>query len=104
MYLLFDPETSLPVFTEGDPRDDGFEGPIKPNVTLDRPQDDQPQLGHPAVADDQRCLGVSNQDESRYRVFDSLDECENADFRFVSAWQGHVYESWDDYSRAKLGL
>lgn len=91
MYQVIAPETLHYIFTSDDPRKDGFDGPIQQDVILTQPEDvgDWP----PGADSPDTCLGVSLDDEHRYQVFKTTDECCRAGFRPLGPNYG-IYESW----------
>ena len=100
MYLAIDPETKTRVFSDADPRRDDFDGPVECKVSLYVPEDinEWPDGGR----EPEKCLGVSREDEKKYRVFRFAKECRQADFRLIGApWES--VESWKEWREMKAG-
>ena len=79
MFLICDNQTNQHVFTDSDPRDDGFTGEVVSNVTLDIPDD------LTEWRDGARCpqpvLAVSPTDRTDYKLFKYDTEAKAAGFR-----------------------
>lgn len=94
MFLSVDPVTRFHVFTEQDPRQDGFDGDVEQGVRLDEIQTlDNPALD--ATLGDP-CLGRSPTDDKHFRVFLSVKDCRAEGFQYIAQIYGK-YESWREF-------
>jgi hypothetical protein len=94
MFHVIAPRSLYHVFTYDDPRKDGFDGEIQEDVSLEEPRNvhDWPD----GEARPEACLGDSLDDERRYRVFKSADDCRRAGFRLLGS--NYLYfQSWARY-------
>jgi hypothetical protein len=98
-YLIQDPETSCYVFTEEDPRQDGFTGPVQEGVELEFTREDPGAAGVTAPAP---CLGVSQTDGRRYRVFPYRSDCRRAGYNALSERYA-VHATWAEYQAELRG-
>jgi len=96
VFLVKDAETY--VFTNRDPREDGFDGKVQEGVTIEILRDlhQWPE----GAAGPEPCLGASGLNESCYKVFKYPQECQKAGFRSLGFNIPQVYERWSEY-RAK---
>lgn len=97
MFLIIDPVTDTHVFLHEDPRQAGYDGPMRVDVSLSVPPEissapDNATLGVP-------CLGVSTADENEYRVFRASKDCRAANFRPLGG-NFVVFPTWDKYRAA----
>jgi len=84
------------VFTEVDPREDGFTGEMIEGVSFEQSEDifHWPD-GH---RDPEPCVGQEPTNDKRYKVFKYPRDLQKAGFHLVSATFG-TYERWSDYTR-----
>ena len=83
-FLVVDRPTNTYIFTAHDPRQQGFSGSVKGDVSLvhefpeilDWPHGERPE----------HWLGVSERDDSQFRVFPSPQDCQSAGYRPLSAF------------------
>ena len=83
------------VFTQVDPREDGFTGPVDADVTLEELTDNSS-----ATTDNQTfplpALGRSRSDPRRFRVFPEVADCQKAGFAAVGPrWENCA--RWSDH-------
>jgi hypothetical protein len=95
MFHVIDPETGCHVFTETDPREDDFVGPVDCDVILD--DLDSSVIGEGQEFPTSSYLGRSNEDHRRFRVFGSHEDCTKAGFHPLCRWEEQSYERWSDY-------
>lgn len=98
MYVVKDSKTHWYVFTETDPRGDGFAGEVKDDVSL---VDDFPEiLDWPGGERPSQWLGVASQDEKDFRVFPAPIDCRSAGYIPLTTkyWVG---ESWREWSKTE---
>ena len=96
MYLVVEPATQIFVFTEEDPRNDGYEGPLEKGVTLNdsgnlRDADSNATTAVP-------CVGRSPDDFRHYAVFPSKKECRQSGFQPVATVYAK-YKSWNEFAQ-----
>ena len=99
-FLIVDRPTRTYVFTEHDPREEGYSGDVKDDVSL---VEEFPEiLDWPDGVPPDRCLGVSHEDEADYRVFPSPIDCRSAGFEPLAAryWTGESWHDWLQRQRA----
>jgi len=96
MYLVVEPLTQIYVFTEQDPRDDGYVGRVELDVTLSESGtlNDSDCGATTAVP----CLGRSPKDLSHYAVFLSNKECRQAGFEPVATLYAKC-KSWGEFEQ-----
>jgi hypothetical protein len=93
-YLAYDPDHDLYLFTEQNPRDEGFDGSVQAGVTLDS---DYPEiLRWPQGSPPGHWLGVSDSDDTAYRIFPSREDCLSARYTPLSThfWSGRSVNEW----------
>jgi len=94
MYLVIDPTTRFYIFTDQDPRNDGYDGSVRQDVRLDE-SDTLNALSNDSTAA-VPCLGCSPSDEKHFRVFESFKQCRLSGFEPC----GNVYakyQSWIEF-------
>ena len=101
MFFVRDPSLlGVCIFTHGDPRRDGYTGPLEEGVTLE-----YDMSGVSVWRDGERrpcqALGVSTSDPRAYRVFKYEDEVAQAGYRHVASGCPFVFGSWADYCRMR---
>jgi hypothetical protein len=98
MYLAEDRSRgqSYLVFTEVDPREDGFTGSVTEDVFLDVPEG--LFLWPDGHGGPEPCVGQDPTDANRYKVFKYSRDLQKAGYRPVSA-TFDVYERWSEYER-----
>lgn len=96
MYLVVEPLTQIFVFTEDDPRNDGYEGPLEPDVTLNESKTLQDGDCNATTADP--CVGRSLDDLTHYAVFPSNKECRHSGFEPVASLYAK-YKSWSEFAQ-----
>ncbi len=94
MFLVVDPTTQFYVFTDKDPRDDGFHGDVREDVRLDEIGTVADMSLDATVADP--CVGRSPSDPNHFKVFLSAKDCRAEGFECVAQVYGH-YESWREF-------
>ncbi len=94
MYLVVDPMTRFFVFTEADPRTDGFAGPVEPDVQLDELETLTDRGEHATAA--VPCLGRSIENQKHYKVFESTKDCRKSGFDPVGSIYGK-FQCWSEY-------
>ena len=94
MYLVVDPITNFYIFTEKDPREDGFDGPVEQDVQLD----DSGTIRGRSVDSTTAvpCLGRSPTDDKFYRVFACMKDCRNRGFEPIAGVYAK-FESWSEF-------
>jgi hypothetical protein len=98
-YLIVDPQSETYVFTDRDPRQEGFAGRVREDVSL---REEFPEiLRWPEGKRPDHWLGVSQQDETDYRIFPSTQDCTSAGFKPLTTryWAGGSWEEWDKTRR-----
>ena len=97
MFVAHDAKLDYFVFTDTDPREDGFEGFVEVDVSIqERPGHHDWPLG---AAQPRPVLGVSTSDPKAYRVFSSEQECRQEGFRVLGMnWTGD-FDTYGDYLR-----
>ena len=81
MFHIFDDQNSQHVFTNDDPRDDGFTGPVETDVFLEIPGDlKQWPTG---TRRPEPVLAISPTNQKDYKVFKHDDNAKSAGFRIV---------------------
>jgi hypothetical protein len=93
-FLVVDRPKNTYVFTDDDPREEGYSGQIEEDVSL---VEEFPEiLEWPGGRPPDRCLGVSHRDETDYRVFPSPIDCRSAGYEPLAAryWTGHSWHEW----------
>ena len=100
MYLVTDPENKMLVFSELDPRSDGFVGDDKCDVLIRVSESDNEW--HNGACAPEECLGVSETNEREYRVFQFANECHEQGFCPTGAF-GAVVESWKEWKEKWKG-
>jgi hypothetical protein len=100
MFHVVDPETKDHVFTEEDPREDGFVELVDCDITLDE-FDGVVGEGHEYPRPH---LGRSNEDHRLFRVFRSLADCTRAGFVPLSFGFGVPYERWSAFKSKTTGI
>jgi hypothetical protein len=99
MYLVVDPLTQFYIFTEIDPREDGYEGPVETDVRLDGIGTWEEATGTATTA--VPCLGHSPDNAKHFRVFYSMRECRQAGFVPTSSVYGK-YRTWHEFHEDPL--
>ena len=94
MYLVVEPLSNIYVFTEEDPRNDGYDGPLEADVTLEEADDDDDDSVNSTTA--VPCIGQSKSDSKHYRVFPSKKDCRKAGFESVATVYCK-YQSWGEF-------
>lgn len=94
MYLVVEPITNVYVFTEEDPRSDGYDGPVESNVKLEESDtiSDDSVNSTTAVP----CVGQSPTDTKLFRVFPSKKDCRHAGFKAVATVYCQ-YKRWGEF-------
>lgn len=94
MYLVVEPLSNIYIFTEEDPRNDGYHGPLESNVKLEDvgTLDDESVNSTTAVP----CVGQSPQNPKHFRVFQSKKDCRLAGFESVATVYCK-YQSWGEF-------
>ena len=96
MFLVVDPITRFHIFTDKDPRDDGFQGAVVADVRLD---DKETLLARSQDATTAvPCLGRSAEDEKHYRVFTCMKDCRSVGFDPIATVYA-TYETWSEYQQ-----
>ena len=93
-YLIVDQPRGTYVFTNEDPRREGFPGPVEEDVSL---VEEFPEILHwPEGRRPEQWLGVSQKDHGEYRVFPSPQDCTSAGFRPLTTryWTGNSWQEW----------
>ena len=99
MYHIQVPDTTIHVFLEDDPRPEGFEGGVQENVSLVPADPSWYKWPYGAPSPDV-CLGVSAEDESRYKVFRTTEECRREGYRRL----GRNFYTWSSWSECEKWL
>ena len=94
MFLVIDPTTQFYVFTEKDPREDGFEGLVQSDICLDESGTLSGRSLDSTTA--VPCLGRSSTNAKHYSVFQCMKDCRAAGFEAVALVYGK-YESWREF-------
>lgn len=94
MFLVVEPLSNIYVFTEEDPRNDGYDGPLESDVKLDELAtiNDESVNSTTAVP----CVGQSPSDPKHFRVFKSLKDCRQAGFQSVATIYCR-HQSWGEF-------
>ena len=94
MYLVVEPLTQIYVFTEKDPRNDGYDGPVEEDIQLNEKATFGDANSDSTMA--VPCVGRSPDDPKVYTVFSSNKECRHAGFEPVATVYAR-YESWGEF-------
>ena len=97
MYHILVPETTIHFFLNNDPRAEGFEGSVQDNVSL-VPGDPSWYNWPYGAAPPDVCLGVSLEDESRYMVFRTTEDCRREGYRNLGP-SFYTSPSWSECKR-----
>ena len=98
MYLAHDVTINCHVFTDKNPRDDGYDGELQENVTLDTSEGVNEWRNGTRSLDG--CLGQDPEDDSHYKVFQYDKDCSNAKFHNLGT-NFSSHDSWSDYEKIK---
>lgn len=94
MYLVVEPLTQIYIFTEEDPREDGYDGPLEQDVRLDEARTLGDSASDSTVA--VPCVGRSPDDPKQFAVFQSNKDCRQSGFRPVATIYAK-YRSWREF-------
>jgi hypothetical protein len=95
VFRCYHPQLDRQVFTQKDPREDGFNGEVETDVSLDYRQDEL----HRIVGDEDTpeiVIGLSDLGPKAYKVFKYNRDRERAGYRRIEG-QPVVCFSWADY-------
>ncbi len=98
MFLVSDPEREVLVFTNKDPRVDGFEGDVKENVRLEYPEDVNRWADGSECTE--QCLGFSESDPLQYRVFRTPQGCRATEF-IPTYIPFELFSTWTEYLESR---
>jgi len=97
MFHIFDnrPGCNQHVFTDQDPRDDGYLGEVDENCKIETPEN---LFAHPygAKRPNPTILAVSQNNSKCFREFASAEEAQRAGFEVLSGYPG-IFPRWSDY-------
>lgn len=94
MYLVVEPLTQIYIFTEEDPRQDGYDGPLEQDVRLDETRTVGDATSDSTVA--VPCVGRSPHDPKQYAVFQCNKDCRHSGFEPVATVYAK-YQHWGEF-------
>jgi len=95
MFLVIDSATRCYVFLENDPRDDGYEGELLQNVTLETaPPTTSDEVDSTAQVP---CLGRKAGQPLQFKVFSCTKDCRQSGFEPTGGVHG-VFTDWTEFS------
>lgn len=94
MFLVIEPMTHFYVFTDEDPRNDGYDGPVEQDVRLDESGTIGGRSANATAA--VPCLGQDPSDPRHFKVFECTKDCRRDGFSPVASVYGK-YQSWREF-------